>query len=593
MKPILLFLMLGIVLTACKKDKKASVDLPQISINISSQSTGVEFNGQLQNLQIEKVKEVGFVWGKNNSVSLSDGVSFKYGTKPTTDFTYTATSGFNKDSVYYAKAYYQDNAGAYHYSNVTSFTSLGTKAPIVSYLFTNYTWGDLAKLTIPSLKITAVGDINIIINGNVSLHPDKIEGTDVYFKVPATLTNNLNSLTVSIYGQVSNSVSLSLAQPQILSGLKNLYYNDTLSITGKYFNPEVGLNKVKIGNTLLDVISGSTTRLIVKASSLTMSDTGPLNITTGTNLGTTSNDNYNVYRYFKPLNSFPGVGRMYAVAQSMNNKLYYGLGFGEAGALKDWWEYDPATNKWTQLANYPAPAWFMKSFVLANKIFIGMGIISDGVYSGFTSGFYAYNRQSNTWTMTAQMQIYNGNEAVISNNKYAYLVGGRINSVLVPDVWRYDPAADRWQKMADFPGPLRESPMSFSIGDKGYVVGGGGTGFQPMLKDLWQFDFNSERWKQMADIPQEAGNMAGFNFALNGKGYIGGGLYNTVDGISFFVYEFDPTTNSWTKKERILDAIAYNASATSINNVAYVLGGYKYYTPSFSQGTKSFVSFVQ
>lgn len=365
-----------------------------------------------------------------------------------------------------------------------------------------------------------------------------------------------------------------------------------MTIAGRYFNPQLSLNKVKIGNTSLEVIAGDSSKLVVKASVLSMSDSGPINITTGNNLSVTTNEAYNVYRFFKPLNTFPGEARIYAVAQSMNNKLYYGLGSSANGQLNDWWEYDPATSHWTQLADYPATAWSMQSFVLVNKVYVGMGIVGGG----YSSGFYAYDRGSNSWTMTAQVPKFAMSPVVINNTKYAYVIGGRVRTtgalVQIPDVWRYDPVADSWKKMADFPGIAREGAMSFSTTDKGYMVGGAGSGFQMVLKDAWQFDFKTESWHQVANIPDEAGNQVGFAFTINGKGYIGGGVINTVLETSTYVYEYDPALNKWTKKERILDSIVFGAASASVNNIGYVLGGYKYYTPSVGDGSKSFISFI-
>lgn len=209
MRPFLYFLIICVGLTACKKDKKKP-EPPQISVNISNQAANVVFSGQIQNLETIDIKEVGFVWNKTSSISVNDGASYKYSSKASTSFNYTATSGFMKDSIYYVKAYYLDNAGAYHYSAAAPFTSSGTSAATISLQPSNYTWDELVKMTISQLNVTDVNYITITINGNINLHPEKINGTDVYFKIPETLTDAGNLLTASVYGQKSNAVPLYL-----------------------------------------------------------------------------------------------------------------------------------------------------------------------------------------------------------------------------------------------------------------------------------------------------------------------------------------------------------------------------------------------
>ncbi|MGN6193740.1 MAG: hypothetical protein ACTHOB_02305, partial [Ginsengibacter sp.] len=53
----------------------------------------------------------------------------------------------------------------------------------------------------------------------------------------------------------------------------------------------------------------------------------------------------------------PGSGREFAIAFSINGKRYFGLGYGDPSRLNpegaDFWEYDPATDEWTQKHDVP------------------------------------------------------------------------------------------------------------------------------------------------------------------------------------------------------------------------------------------------
>ena len=115
-------------------------------------------------------------------------------------------------------------------------------------------------------------------------------------------------------------------------------------------------------------------------------------------------------------------------------------------------------------------------------------------------------------------------------------------------------------------------------------------------------------WKRMADYPG-VGNHSASYFSLNGKGFmIGGTEYNSneVTGgpITQNVWEFDPTNNSWAKKNDLpFDAI--KSPTCVVNNVGYIYDGdnnifYKYientdswaYETSFPGQSRSFSCFV-
>ena len=64
------------------------------------------------------------------------------------------------------------------------------------------------------------------------------------------------------------------------------------------------------------------------------------------------NSNY-AQNTWKKKADFGGLGRWAAVGFSIGSKGYIGTGVnGTSTFLSDFWEYDPATNAWTQKADY-------------------------------------------------------------------------------------------------------------------------------------------------------------------------------------------------------------------------------------------------
>jgi hypothetical protein len=81
---------------------------------------------------------------------------------------------------------------------------------------------------------------------------------------------------------------------------------------------------------------------------------------------------------WKQLETFPGVGRVRAFGFTIGNKGYILGGNAASGfnlrLLNDFWEYDPATDKWTRKADYPGQAAeYIRGFSINNKAYVGTG----------------------------------------------------------------------------------------------------------------------------------------------------------------------------------------------------------------------------
>ena len=118
-------------------------------------------------------------------------------------------------------------------------------------------------------------------------------------------------------------------------------------------------------------------------------------------------------------------------ALDWRKKGYLGTGCGADSTLKDFWEYDPLTDLWTQKSDFGGAARMQAvGFRIGNKGYIGTG------------------------------------------------------QPLSKDFWEYDPSNDTWKRKADFGGTARGQATGFSIGNTGYI----GTGFgQSYKKDFWMY----------------------------------------------------------------------------------------------------------
>jgi N-acetylneuraminic acid mutarotase len=183
----------------------------------------------------------------------------------------------------------------------------------------------------------------------------------------------------------------------------------------------------------------------------------------------------------------------------------------------------------------------------------------------------------NPWTQLASFPPETRSSAsIFTLNNKIYVCGGagpNIGSYSRKDLWEYDPATGLWTRKADFPGEPRLHAVGFNLNGKGYFGLGEGTINQlnSPFNDFYSYDQSSDSWTRLADYPFPNHVSGPVFFGLNNTGYVGGGLY-TINYIIYRTnsfYQFDPTTNTWTAKANMPDALE-SAVGFSENGKGYV-----------------------
>jgi N-acetylneuraminic acid mutarotase len=171
---------------------------------------------------------------------------------------------------------------------------------------------------------------------------------------------------------------------------------------------------------------------------------------------------------WEELPPFPGGIRSFPVAFAIDGKGYVvggGIGNDVPGSTfyhKDAWEYDPATQAWTQLADFPGQGrWRAFAFVIDGQAYVGGG-----------------NHEST-------------------------------NSSDFSDCYRFDPADGSWTPIADFPEGYGLGCYAVAIDGKAYVGEGGNHDyFEAYRTKLWEYDPGSDTWTHVSYTP--APKWAGF-----------------------------------------------------------------------------------
>jgi hypothetical protein len=139
------------------------------------------------------------------------------------------------------------------------------------------------------------------------------------------------------------------------------------------------------------------------------------------------------------------------------------------------------------------------------------------------------------------------NAASFAVNNIGYIVAGiSENGTELADMYAYDPVAHSWSEKASLPGPGRQDAFGMTIGNKGYLIGGWDTiGSLNFLPDVWEYDPVADSWTRMNDFPGTPRIDAG-GFSVGNIGYYGLGYLVTGDAMDW--WQYDPTADTWTRK---------------------------------------------
>lgn len=149
-------------------------------------------------------------------------------------------------------------------------------------------------------------------------------------------------------------------------------------------------------------------------------------------------------------------------------------------------------------------------------------------------------------------------------------VGG---DVLQPALLKSGPGniQGQWSSGASLPVPKKFHTVGYAGGEI-FIFGGVTTG-NIYNATSWKYTPSTDKWTQLPDYPV-ARWLYGRAATVNGKIYIMGGLDNL--GASYKtvadVYEYDPTTNRFTKKASMSNAQGYAAIGV-IDNRIYLIAG--------------------
>ena len=231
-------------------------------------------------------------------------------------------------------------------------------------------------------------------------------------------------------------------------------------------------------------------------------------------------------------------------------------------------------NTWTKLADMPNQRGMFSASIVNGKIYIiGGGIDRNHILSTVEE----YDPETGIWTKKADMPTPRGALSTSVVNGKIYAIGGaKTLGAPLSVVEEYDPATDTWKKKADMP-TARYSLSSSVVNGKIYAIGGNlapdlVNWVFPRSSTVEEYDPITNTWTKKADMPTARGGLS--TCVVNGKIYAIGGTSEKEAGNFTLstVEEYDPIANKWAKKSDML--IARTALSTcAVNGMIYAIGG--------------------
>ena len=254
-----------------------------------------------------------------------------------------------------------------------------------------------------------------------------------------------------------------------------------------------------------------------------------------------------------------GLNRGSASAFAINNKGYVCLGQGQTNPFfKDLWELNPATNVWTQKADFiGGPRRQAIAFAIDSLAYVGTGIDATGM----RKDMYKYSASTNTWTAIADFGGTARKEAVAFTMGDQGYVGTGDDGVMRNDFWQYEPTTDSWIPKANFPGTARKGAVGWGVFPQAFICTGEDINFD-YRNDLWEYNYFSNSWVQRADLPGP-GRSNAIAFVLNNIAFVGTGY----DGIFYDdLWAYNKTLGVQSLQDQIEISMYPNPS----NNVVHL-----------------------
>ena len=269
---------------------------------------------------------------------------------------------------------------------------------------------------------------------------------------------------------------------------------------------------------------------------------------------------------------FIGDPRSGAASFTIDDVAYLVGGFLKTNeVLNDAYSFNG--DSWSSRADFIGPARHSAvGFSVSGKGYVGLGYGGEGGSLEALKDFYRYDPAANSWTKIADFPGEARWGAVaFSLGTYAYVgLGTRSTDKTYSDFYRYDPSADTWSQIETPFSYKKGDAFAFVIGEKAYV--GGGFANNDLPGDFYSFD--GETWTAEEDLNTESYDARRYRavaFSIGNSGYVVSG--RSFSGVVSTVWKYDPSAGSWSDGSEALGSPREKAIGFSLDGVGYITTG--------------------
>src|SRR6185503_14020250 len=156
----------------------------------------------------------------------------------------------------------------------------------------------------------------------------------------------------------------------------------------------------------------------------------------------------------------------------LDGRIYAAGGLHDGVSIADFAVYDPVGDTWTRLPAMPTARDHLAAAAIGGTFYAVGGRASGTLFARLE----AFDPDAGAWrTGLARMPTARGGLAAAALGGRFFAFGGEGNTAnplgVFPDTESYDPAADRWERLAPMPTP-RHGTGAVAIGTGIHVAGG-------------------------------------------------------------------------------------------------------------------------
>jgi N-acetylneuraminic acid mutarotase len=257
-----------------------------------------------------------------------------------------------------------------------------------------------------------------------------------------------------------------------------------------------------------------------------------------------------------------------------NDGIVYSVsGYSDSGVTADGAAYDPSAGSWRAIAPMPQARDSAAGGFVNGKLYVVGGWNPQGYP---TSTTYVYDPAKNSWSRAADMPAASAVGAAAVVGGRLYIVAGCSTFACdtassASSVFRYDPRADAWTKVADY--PQDEVQLGCAAAGDGLVCAGGISPVSSNTSEAtYQYSAGTDTWKRVADMPRATWGMA--YAGVGGKlQLVGGVVPSDASETTNQAEEYDPTTNTWSDLPNATQAFYRGGAACGLTRVGGALEG--------------------